>query len=153
MRAFFGLVVCGAIGVGVTLFTRARPFEEVRGLVWGTVADAIRWYKGADGVEQESDWATATALKGTVDAVQGRGQLAVVELTAPLAEALNGAGVGDLVYISDRRAWLGGLRSGQAIVGSVVDGEAPAVRLGPALWEAVVAPGRDEVPLRVRKLY
>ena len=40
MRALFGLGVCAAIGVTVTLFTRPEPKEKLRGLVIGGVVIA-----------------------------------------------------------------------------------------------------------------
>ena len=49
MRAFYGLAVCSVIGVVVTLFTRPEPEERQRGLVWGTIADALRTLQGHGG--------------------------------------------------------------------------------------------------------
>ncbi len=151
MRAFFGLAVCGALGVGVTLATKARPLEQIRGLVWGTVADAIAWYKGAPGVEEEGAWATCTAARTDSEELRGRGRLPTVTLGAALAASLGGAKEGDLVYVSDARSWLGGLRSGHGIV-AAVEGEGSVVTLGPTLWGVVMRGGADKV-LKIRKLY
>ena len=47
-----------SLGSLFTLFTKATPLERIRGYVWGMVADAIRVYKGSEGVEDESAWAS-----------------------------------------------------------------------------------------------
>jgi SSS family solute:Na+ symporter len=153
MRAFFGMAVCTGIGVVVTLATKARPLEQVKGLVWGTVSDAIEWYKGSPGSEVVSVWARATGIRTDDEEIRGRGRLPTVRLSRALADALGGAVEGDLVYVSDARAWLGGLRSGHGIVAGVDEGEGPArVTLGPTLWDVIVGRGQPR-PLRVRKLY
>ncbi|MCP4867360.1 MAG: sodium/solute symporter [Proteobacteria bacterium] len=153
MRAFFGLAVCFAIGITVTMFTKARPLDEVKGLVWGTVKDAIHWYKGAPGEEVESPWADASAASTDDEELRGRGRLPTVTLSRALADALGGAVVGDLVYVTDARSWLGGLRSGHGIVGAIDEDEgAPRVTLGPTLWSVIVGHAKPR-PLRVRKLY
>jgi len=153
MRGFFGLLVCSVIGVTVTLVSRARPLHEVRGLVWGTVADAIEHYKGAPGQEQEGVWAEAGADALDTDLFQGEANLPVVHISESLARNLGDARPGDLVYISDRRAWLGGLRSGHGIVGQVIPGNVPTIWLGPSAQTVIVAKGRQDQALRVRKLY
>ena len=150
MRAFYGLVVCTVIGVVVTLFTKARPIEDVKGLVWGTVNDAIAWYKGSPGEEVESDWAAASGLPGEDDRRVGKGLLPVVTLSPGLAGEL-GAKVGDLVYISDARAWLGGLKASHAVIDGLDEGlEGSVIVLGPRLQGAL---GGTEKPLRVKRLY
>ena len=150
MRAFYGLVVCAVIGVGVTFLTKARPIEDIRGLVWGTVGDAIAWYKGSPGEETESDWAAARAQPGEDDRRVGRGMLPVVTLDAGLAGQLN-AKVGDLVYLSDARAWLGGLKASHAVIDAVDEGlPAGTIVVGPTLQRVL---GGTEKPLRVKRLY
>jgi SSS family solute:Na+ symporter len=151
MRGFFGLVVCAGLGIATTFGTKSRPFEELRGLVWGTVADAILHYKGSPGEERESAWAAAVATRGEIDAVQGVGALPVVAITSILAAALDDAVPGDLLYVSDSRAWLGGLKASHAIIGSVEAGDDPRVTLGPELFTLVAS--RSRASLRVKKLY
>src|SRR5690606_39208595 len=51
MRAFYGIVACSVIGVIVTLLTRPETVERQRGLVWGTISDALAKYKGSPGKE------------------------------------------------------------------------------------------------------
>jgi SSS family solute:Na+ symporter len=48
MTAFFGLLCAGVIGVIVSLFTRPKSDEEVRGLWIGTMDFAMRRFKGKD---------------------------------------------------------------------------------------------------------
>ena len=155
MRALFGLAVCFGIGVLTTLFTKARPFEELRGLVWGTVADAIAWYKGSAGEEVESDWASATPVSSDDNRRTGRGYLPVVRIAPAIAEAID-AKAGDLVYVSDARAWLGGLRASHAMIDDVdatlADGQ---VTLGPDLQDVLglaLASGKTRA-LRIKRLY
>jgi SSS family solute:Na+ symporter len=158
MRALFGLVVSAAIGVTVTLFTKPEPEAKQRGLVWGTVADAIERYKGSPGTEHESRRITAHVRRDLpVDETRGEGCLPVVRVSPSLARALD-VGPGDLLYISDRRGWLGGLRSAHTIIGAI-DAEghgkkkSPAVDLGPATRKVIIAPGREREVVVVEKLY
>lgn len=154
MRALFGLSISAAIGVVVTLFTRPEPEERQRGLVWGTVADALRRYKGGPGDESASRAAPAFPRVARDEApLRGEARLPVVRLSPPLAAALE-AKPGDLVYVSDRRWWKGGLHSAHAVVGAVdLDDDQPAVELGPKTWDLVVVRGREAAPLRVQRLY
>ena len=151
MRGFFGLGVCATLGVLSTFVSRPRAFDELRGLVWGTVNDAIHHYKGSPGEERESAWAAALPEAGGSDELRGAGLLPVVSITAALASALDDARPGDLVYVSDGRPWLGGLKAGHAIVSEVVAGTEPRVTLGPRLLALVAS--RQDAALRIKKLY
>jgi len=153
MRGFFGLLVCSVIGVTATLLSKARPLDEIRGLVWGTVSDAIAHYKGSPGTEQQGDWVGAQPQRLEADETRGDALLPVVQVSSGLAKAVGGLKEGDLLYLSDRRAWLGGLRSSHVVVGSVIDGDTATVSMGPAPWNVVIASGREQTELRIRKLY
>ena len=153
MRGFFGLVVCTVIGVVVTLASRARPLDEVRGLVWGTVSDAIERYKGSPGSEVTGPWVQAAPQQIEHDEVRGAAMLPVVQVSSALSEALGGVKEGDLLYISDSRAWLGGLRSSHAVIGGTFEADEARVAMGPAPFAVVIASGRENISLRVRKLY
>ena len=153
MRAFFGMVVCTGIGISVALVTKPRPLADVKGLVWGTVAEALAAYKGKPGTEETSDFADARAQASDDDERQGPGQLCVVTLAADLAAALE-AGEGDLVFVTDARAWLGGLRASHAVVGAVDAGlEAGVVTVGPTLQRVLGLDGNLGRPLKVQRLY
>jgi len=151
MRALYGLVVSGVIGVAVTWFTAPEPVERQRGLVWGTVRDAIARYKGSPGEEGRTRVGAALPRRGeTEPPLRGEGQLPVVQLGARTAADLE-ATTGDLLFVSDSRWWLGGLKSAHVIVGAV-DGE-EGVLLGPDTYADVVSPGRAALPLRIERLY
>ena len=153
-RALFGLSVSATIGVVVGLLTRGRPLEELRGLVWGTVKDAIEHYKGAPGTETEGPWASALPRLGDEDRTQGDANIPLARISKPLAESLGGAVPGDLLYVSDSRRWLGGLRSGHVLVSKVLDDpNKPAIELGPMMHSTIIVPRRRDEALRVRKLY
>lgn len=152
MRAFFGIVACLTIGVGVTLCTKPRPLDEVRGLVWGTISDAIANYKGRPGDESESPWARAQATSDEGDPMATSSGLPVAQVGSGVAEQLGGLEPGDLVYISDPRAWLGGLRSCHAVVGEdeVASDE---VVLGATPWRVVTRGADRPVAVRIKRLY
>jgi len=153
MRALFGLSVSAVIGVVVTWLTRPEPVEKQRGLVWGTVADAIKRYKGSEGREGESRKALARPRVAAEEAdPRGEGQLPPVRISSALAEAL-AATTGDLVYVSDRRGWLGGLRSAHAVVDGVDDGADAWIEMGPLTHATVVSPRRRDEALVVERLY
>ena len=154
MRAFYGLVVSGTIAVFVTLLTKPEPFEKQRGLVWGTIEDALKNYKGSPGDESAYCRTTARPRQSAVEPARaGTAQLPVVNLSRPAAEALN-ANCGDLVYVSDRRWWLGGLRSTHAVVGAIsVDGDESIVEIGPQTWSNVVTNSRPDELVSVERLY
>jgi SSS family solute:Na+ symporter len=154
MRALFGLTVSAGLGVIVTFLTKPEPAEKMRGLVWGTVADAIRAYKGSPGSENAPK-RRAYALPRTMDTEperRGDAGLAVVNISQGLAAELR-AVPGDLLYVSDTRSWLGGLRSTHAIVGALIDAEANTVELGPETAAVVIAPRRRGRILSVERLY
>ncbi|MFQ5805573.1 MAG: sodium:solute symporter [Phycisphaerae bacterium] len=144
MRALYGLAVSGALAIVVTFLTRPEPIEKCRGLIWGTVADAIRHYKGSPGRERPGRRARATPRPVGEDQIHEFTGLPLVRISRALARAL-GAGTGDLIHVSDRRAWLGGLRSTHAIVEKIIDDTAEAfVELGPAIWRTVIARRRRQ---------
>jgi len=154
MRACFGMVVSSVIAVAVALCTKPEPEKRQRGLVWGTVADAIRHYKGSPG--KEGDVRRARAMPRRVDEedeYRGTGRLPVVRVSRALAENLD-AGVDDLLYVSDTRRWLGGLNSAHAVIGSIIDDEPePVVEMPRNTFGAVVAGSRLEKPVIVERLY
>ena len=51
MRGFFGMSVCTVIGLITGYLFPNQQQDSIKGLVWGTVKDAIRNYKGSDGSE------------------------------------------------------------------------------------------------------
>ncbi len=153
MRAFFGLSVSALIGVTVTLFTKPESKEKQAGLVWGTVNDAIRRYKGSDGSESDSAATSAMPVKVEIEEpVQGEASLPVVKLSASVMEELR-AKVGDPVYITDTRWWLGGLQSMHVVVGGQCEGSEDVVEIGPDSYDLIVTRRRHDKPVKVERLY
>ncbi len=154
MRACYGIGVSSVIAVVVTWFTRPEPFERQRGLVWGTISDALAHYKGSPGDESLYRRSTALPIRGEVELERtGAAQLPVVQLSPAAAKSLQAA-PGDLIYISDRRWWLGGLHSTHAVVGAVdVDDENPVVQIGPQTWRNVVTRSRADKLVSIERLY
>lgn len=154
MRAFYGLAVCFAIGIISGLMTKGRPLDELRGLVWGTVGDAIRlFYGGRRGADDESDWATVTFADSDTDETDDAIQLSLVQVSGGLAKAVD-AQPGDILYISDSRWWLGGLKSGHARIASIDESDSGlTVHMGSELRGRIVASGREQAELHVKRLY
>jgi SSS family solute:Na+ symporter len=154
IRAFYGLSVSTAIALITTFLTKPESEEKMRGLVWGTINAALAHYKGSPGKERDSTKDYAQAQQGLDDeSPQGSAALTPVALSAGLATSLS-AQAGDLVYVSDRRWWLGGLRSGQGIVVEVREGVTDKqVFLGQSFFADLVGAGRETEPLLVERLY
>jgi len=152
MRAFYGLAVCSVIGVVVTMLTRPEPEERQRGLVWGTIADALRSFKGTAGNEGPSGSVLAAPAPSARAEGTSEAGWPLVRVSRPLATAL-GAVAGDLLHISDRRRWLGGLRSSHGMVEEILDADDARVELGPKVFEDVVGRGRGGELVRVERLY
>jgi SSS family solute:Na+ symporter len=153
MRAFYGLSVSAVIGIVTTLFTKPESSDRQKGLVWGTVKDAILHYKGSAGAE--------TDVKKTLACPQfsdrclgkvGTGDLALVNISTSLARKLE-AHPGDLLYISDKRWWLGGLYSAHTVIRTVFDGSKKIIQIDPETSKAVVTKKRVDRELAVEKLY
>ena len=152
MRAFYGLAVSSAIGVIVTFFTKQEPYARQKGLIWGTVKDAIFSYKGSPGEESTPKRALSAArILDVATKKTGIADLPMVTITKPLAEKL-GAASKDLLYISDKRWWLGGLHSTHVVVEDVIDDAKPAVLMDRSTSELVVLPKRRDKQVIVEKL-
>jgi solute:Na+ symporter, SSS family len=153
MRAFYGVVCCAIIGVVVTLLTRPEPVEKQRGLVWGTISDALRHYKGSPGVESPVTRATAKPqLLDTELPHFGTAELVGVRLSAAVARQLD-AHVGDLVYLTDARWWTGGLHSAHVIVAEIIEaGEEAFVGMDATAYRNVVGTRKDKL-VKLERLY
>ena len=138
-------------GLTVALALVPEAVERQRGLVWGTIGDAIKRYKGSAGSEHAVVEATAMVVRADEEpAPVGEAQLAGVTISRKLADDL-GAGCGDLVYVSDTRKWLGGLRSSHAVVVDIREGGNAEVVLGADTFETVVVPKRAGKAVMVRR--
>ena len=77
----------------------------------------------------------------------------MVRLSRTLADRLR-AKPDDLVYVTDARWWLGGLRSAHTIVGSIdVKAKDEVIELGPEVFEIVVHRRRVGKQIIVERLY
>jgi len=154
MRGLYGLAVSGAIGVSVTWFSRPRPEEELRGLVWGTVREAKRAFKGGEPNETPSRPVMARSAEGPERFLPCRlpdgSELArpLVPISRDLLDELR-ARPGDLVYLDNPKRRYVSLFSTHAVAGEP-PGEAGQVRLPPALLETLrVRPGER---VRIEKI-
>ena len=121
--------------------------DSIKGLVWGTIKDAIRNYKGSEGSENMSDW---MMVQYSVGEEIIRDDRPVAYISVKVAEDLN-AKEGDILYVSDNRAWLGGLRSTHAVIGGInSDLSANEISIPPVLEEVA---GRKGHPLRIKRMY
>ncbi|HOZ48182.1 MAG TPA: sodium/solute symporter [Candidatus Hydrogenedentes bacterium] len=138
MRALYGLVVCTVIGLSVTFLTKARPAEELVGLVSGTQMEAIRRYKGGEANRTPGKKAR---LPLVVDESLSGSDIAILPQSA--LDTLF-ARPGDVVYLCDPRWWFGGLRS--VHLKAAEPGQAREVRIGPeALETSHLISGQDVI--------
>jgi len=139
MRALFGLLAAGAVGVVVTWFTKPKALGEIKGLVAGTQTDAMRQFKGGEPNRRPGGKARLTAqfdpsLSGTNTVIVP--QSALDKMAAE---------PGDLLYADDVRWWYGGLHSVHVKAGSPVDSDSDGqMRISPEdAATAHFAPGQQ----------
>lgn len=137
MRAGYGMLASGIIGVVVTLFTTPKDDESIFGLTMHTVRKQQREFKGGDlnleigkkahltlDVVPDANWGGGTFEAETLDDERLRLE---VSLHPDDLETMK-ANPGDLIYMADSRLWLGGLRAGHARVKDA-NGEKGKVRV------------------------
>jgi solute:Na+ symporter, SSS family len=129
MRALYGLVACGVLGVVVSLFTKPKPAEELIGLVTGSQLDAMRMFKGGEVNRRPGHKAT---LRVEIDSTLIEPDSAILPQSAFDVMA---ADPGDLVYACDPRWWFGGLRSVHLRAGQPGNKEG-VLRLSPEACES-----------------
>jgi len=117
MRALFGLLAAGTLGVSVTLFTKPKPVEKIKGLVAGTQLDAMRRFKGAEPNRRPGE---KVRLRVKIDANLSEQNIVSVPQSALDKMA---ADPGDLLYASHLRWWYGGLRSVHVTAGLLINPE------------------------------
>ncbi|MBP7049651.1 MAG: sodium:solute symporter family protein [Phycisphaerae bacterium] len=118
MRALFGLLAAGTVGVVVTWFTRPRALGEIKGLVAGTQTDAMRQFKGGEPNRRPGGKARLTAK---LDPSLAGTNMVIVPQSALDTMA---AEPGDLLYADDVHWWYGGLHSVHVKAGSPADSKA-----------------------------
>ncbi len=82
----------------------------------------------------------------------GTGNLPLVDISNALARELEGI-EGDLLYISDKRKWLGGLYSTHAVVGGIFKHSDNLIQLDRETSELVITKNRINEILIVEKMY
>jgi hypothetical protein len=126
MRALFGLLAAGTLGVSVTWFTKPKPAEKIKGLVAGTQLDAMRRFKGGTPNRRPGE---KVRLITKFDPKLAGQNVVVVSQSALDKMA---ADPGDLLYASHTRWWYGGLRSVHVKAGEPNDSvNADLVRISP----------------------
>ncbi len=123
-RALYGLVGSGLIALLVTLFTKGKRDSELEGLVVGTLWRAKEIYKGGEPNEAEGSKVECV--------LRDNGEVGEISVNREVAESIN-AGVGDILYLSDGRWWLGGLRSIHAKLSEIREDNDPAVLVSRSL--------------------
>jgi hypothetical protein len=118
MRALYGFIVCGFLGVAVSLVTKPKPLNELTGLVTGTQLEAMRLYKGG---EINRNPGKKARVRVQVNAALPDPEIVIVPKAAL---AVMAGRPGDILYVSDPRWWFGGLRSVHVRAGEPGDGEA-----------------------------
>ncbi|MEA1880920.1 MAG: sodium:solute symporter family protein [Candidatus Marinimicrobia bacterium] len=152
MRAFYGIFVSAAIGIVVTILSKPEPAHRQKGLVWGTVKHAIIQYKGSPG--EENACIKSMALPQVIDrdpVTAGTGSLPLVDISESLAMKLKST-EGDLLYISDKRKWLGGLYSTHAVVGNIFKHSDKLIQLDRKTGQLIITKNRINQKLLVEKL-
>ncbi|MEE2876853.1 MAG: sodium:solute symporter family protein [Candidatus Neomarinimicrobiota bacterium] len=111
--ALYNLVVCAGVGVTVSLFTKPETEEKIRGLTLFDVNSLRELFKGSKPNDRPGEVVTVfwKLTEGEGETVH----FSRKEMKIMAAE------VGDLVYVSDSRKWLGGLKSVHAVYGEPHD--------------------------------
>ncbi|MBN1274051.1 MAG: sodium/solute symporter [Candidatus Aminicenantes bacterium] len=121
MRALFGLAASGAVAVVFSLVSRPRPRKEIETLVVGGLKKAKEAFKGGPINEREGK-------KVLVD-VSVDSEKEGIRVSRFVADRMS-AECGDLVYLSDARSWLGGLRSVHSRITEIFPGGSKIVSVG-----------------------
>ncbi len=140
MRALYGLVASAGIGVVAALLDRSSPTLDLRGLVVADRLSLLRRFKGSEPNLRPGRPATLAVVP--VD------RPGFVAMSPADAERL-AARPGDHLYLSDTRWWLGGLRSGHAVLSDLTARPGHVAVGRDLLAESHLDPRR---PIRVSKV-
>ncbi len=113
MRAAYGMLITGIVGVAVTFITQPRDKQEIAGLTVDTIEEGMALYKG--GKPNHTVGRKARKLPALIDNAIPAGE---ISLSKHVMEQLK-AEEGDIVYMADSRWYLGGLRSEHVKAGPV----------------------------------
>ena len=107
--ALYNIAVCAGVGVIVSLFTDPEPEEKLKGLTLSDVNLLREIFKGSKPNDRLGE--EVTVLWKLIDSDKNIVRFSKHEMDKMAAE------VGDLVYVSDSRKWLGGLKSIHSVYG------------------------------------
>ena len=124
MRALFGLITSGIIGVVVTLLTKAPAASKIVGLVAGSQIEAMRHFKGGEPNRRVGRKALLTVRIDETITEQD------FSLVAQSALDEMAADMGDFIYACHTSWWYGGLRSVHLKAGGLT--EEGVLRISPA---------------------
>ena len=105
MPALFGMLVTAVVGVVVSLLTQPDTHKDITGLTVETLDAAMEMYKG--GPPNSVPGRPVKRIAVRLDEAVPFGLISV----SPAALETMKAREGDMVYMTDARPWLGGLRS------------------------------------------
>jgi len=125
MRALYGLLVAGVLGVSVSFFTRPKPEVELKGLIAGTQMDAMRQFKGGTPNRRPGK---KVRLRTKIDQSLSGTDTVILPQSALDKMA---AEPGDLLYASHIRWWYGGLRSVHVKAGPASSKESELLMISP----------------------
>ncbi len=109
IRALYNTLVCAGSGVVVGLLTTAPSVDKTEGLTVWSLNKARELFKGGSPNDRLGDSVIVEwAIKDMEDDIV---QFSANDMKIMAAE------VGDLVYLSDERKWLGGLKSFHSVYG------------------------------------
>lgn len=113
--ALYNIVVCALVGISVSLMSKPKNPEDIKGLSIFDLARAREYFKGSKPNDREGKKA-----KVNFKVVKDQGD--VIRFSKN-DMALMAADPGDLVYLMDKRKWLGGLKSIHSVYGGLHDEE------------------------------
>ena len=110
IRALYNVVACVSIGIIVTLCTKPpKDYDRIKGLTIWTIKDGPQYFKGSD--VNKNAGLTIQFAGSEVEVTQKDNN--EVSLPKNYMDKIKG-NKGDLIYISDHRWYLGGLKSTHA---------------------------------------
>ena len=115
IRALYNVVACVAIGVVVTLLTKPpNNYDKIKGLTLWTIKDGPKYFKGS---EVNKNAGITIKFSGSEIEVSNK-EDNTVSLPKKYMNEIKGE-KRDLIYISDHRWYLGGMKSTHARLGDV----------------------------------
>ena len=115
IRALYNVVACVAIGVVVTLLTKPPSnYDKIKGLTLWTIKDGPKYFKGS---EVNKNAGITIKFSGSEIEVSNK-EDNTVSLPKKYMNEIKGE-KRDLIYISDHRWYLGGMKSTHARLGNV----------------------------------